>query len=71
VNNSEVPCGAHIDDKPFVRVGDRSWAFDGVFGIDSKQKDVFDDTVSPLVRSCLDGYNATVLACNFLIIYEI
>lgn len=53
------------EEKPYIRVGDRSWGFDGVFDIYSKQQDVYNETVSPLVQSCLAGYNATILACKF------
>jgi len=48
--------------KPDVRLGERSWPFDGVFGPDASQGEVYAASVAPLVRSCLAGYNATVLA---------
>lgn len=41
---------------------DRAFTFDEVFGIDSTQKDVYRNTVEPLVDGFLEGYNATVLA---------
>ena len=38
-----------------------SFAFDRVFGPDSRQEDVFAD-LQPVVQSCLDGYNVCVFA---------
>ena len=41
---------------------DRLFTFDKVFGINSKQVDVFENCVKNLVLGCFQGYNATVLA---------
>ncbi len=46
-----------------VLVGlDRQFSFDRVFGIDSKQEEVFDACARNLVLGSFAGYNATVLA---------
>jgi len=44
--------------------GERSqtYTFDHVFPSSSPQHDVYEQSVTPLVSSCLEGYNATVLA---------
>ncbi|KAJ4772189.1 Kinesin-related protein [Rhynchospora pubera] len=41
---------------------DRTFTFDKVFGPKSKQKDVFDHAVVPLVNEVLEGYNCTIFA---------
>lgn len=41
---------------------DREFAFDHVFGMDSRQVDVFNVCAKDLVISCFSGYNVTVLA---------
>lgn len=41
---------------------DRSFTFDKVFEIGTKQEDVFEGCVKNLVLGCFSGYNATVLA---------
>lgn len=45
---------------------DKVFAFDNVFDEASSQEEVFNSTVRPLVEGCLNGYNATVLACKSL-----
>ena len=46
-----------------VVTGDnRRRKFDHVFGADSTQEQVYRRTTLPLVKRCLEGYNATVLA---------
>jgi len=46
-----------------ITVGlDKSFSFDKVFGIESKQEEIFDVCVKNLVLSSFAGYNATVLA---------
>ena len=42
--------------------GNYPFQFDRVFGWDSTQQDVFEDTAIPLVNDVLNGYNATMLA---------
>jgi len=42
----------------------RTYTFDAAFGAASTQNMVYQDCVAPLVKACLDGYNATVLACK-------
>ncbi|OEL24829.1 Kinesin-like protein KIN-5A [Dichanthelium oligosanthes] len=41
---------------------DRTFVFDKVFGPKSKQQDVFNHAVVPLLNEVLDGYNCTVFA---------
>ena len=38
------------------------FTFDRVFGMDTKQRDIFEDTALPLIADVLDGYNATIFA---------
>jgi len=47
-----------------VGSGDKApvYTFDHVFPSVTEQKDIYDRCVTPLVNSCLEGYNATVLA---------
>jgi ribosomal protein L13E len=45
-----------------VRIGDRRWAFDAVFGPEDCQDAVYQPCAAPLVSACVSGYNATVLA---------
>lgn len=40
----------------------QNYTFDHVFPDTSRQEDIFEKCVTPLVQSCLEGYNATVLA---------
>ena len=40
----------------------KSFRFDYVYGEDSKQKEVYEDTAYPLVESVLEGYNGTIFA---------
>ncbi|XP_074569890.1 kinesin-like protein KIN-5A [Curcuma longa] len=41
---------------------DRTFTFDKVFGPTSKQKDLFDQAVAPVVNEVLEGYNCTIFA---------
>jgi Kinesin motor domain len=41
------------------------FTFDRVFGKASHQAELYHGVVAPLVTNCLEGYNATVLACTF------
>jgi hypothetical protein len=40
----------------------KSFSFDGVFGIDSCTRQIYEDLVFPLVEGVLEGYNGTVFA---------
>ena len=44
------------------RSNDRQYVFNATFGADSTQHDVYNKTTEPLIRSVLEGYNATVFA---------
>ncbi|KAK1426096.1 hypothetical protein QVD17_14764 [Tagetes erecta] len=41
---------------------DKTFCFDKVFGPGSKQKDFYDQVVSPIVKEALEGYNWTIFA---------
>ncbi|KAJ3676388.1 hypothetical protein LUZ60_003800 [Juncus effusus] len=41
---------------------DKTFAFDKVFGPASRQKDLFDHSISPIVNEVLEGYNCTIFA---------
>ncbi|KAK2984015.1 hypothetical protein RJ640_024229, partial [Escallonia rubra] len=41
---------------------DRTFVFDKVFGPASKQKDLYDQAIAPIVNEALEGYNCTVFA---------
>lgn len=41
---------------------DRTFNFDEVFGMESEQKDLFNETISPTVNEALEGYNCTIFA---------
>ncbi|GFR41254.1 hypothetical protein Agub_g1929, partial [Astrephomene gubernaculifera] len=50
-------------DGPCVTIGrDRRFTFDHAFGPNTTQEHVYQEVVSPLVESCFDGFNVTVLA---------
>jgi len=56
-------CVRFIPDKPQLILGkDRGFTFDYVFPPKAAQADVYDKCVEPLVKSCMEGYNATVFA---------
>ncbi|XP_034015794.1 kinesin family member 3Cb [Thalassophryne amazonica] len=40
----------------------KTFTFDSVYGWDSKQRDIYEDAVRPLVESVLQGFNGTVFA---------
>ncbi|PWA73788.1 kinesin motor domain-containing protein [Artemisia annua] len=41
---------------------DKTFSFDKVFGPGSKQKDLYDQVVDPIVKEALEGYNWTIFA---------
>ncbi|XP_050291706.1 kinesin-like protein KIN-5D [Quercus robur] len=41
---------------------DRTFAFDKVFGPNSQQKELYEQSVSPIVNEVLEGYNCTIFA---------
>lgn len=56
-------CVHFIPDKPQLVLGkDRGFTFDYVFPPKTTQAEVYDKCVEPLVKSCMEGYNATVFA---------
>ena len=44
------------------RNNERQYVFDMAFGADCTQKEVYEKTTQPLVKSVLDGFHATVFA---------
>jgi len=41
---------------------DKSFSFDYIFDVDSKQQEIYEYCAKELVPSCLAGYNTTILA---------
>ena len=60
--NSQGCVTIDYKDKLIIMGKDRSFTFDRVYGIDSKQEDIFEGCTKDLVLSVFGGYNATVLA---------
>ena len=61
------PClelGGIIGGRPDVRLNDKSFSFDGVFGPGTEEEKLYQRAVSPLVEQSICGLNATVLACK-------
>ena len=40
----------------------RQFTYDSVYGMDSTQRQIYDETAFPLVESVLNGYNGTIFA---------
>lgn len=57
--NSETAGAVKVGDGPLFN-------FDGAFGMDSKQEDVFEATTRPLVESLLAGINVTIFAYGYV-----
>jgi hypothetical protein len=56
-------CTYVTPNEPQVTLGhDKSFTFDYVFDVMSKQESIFNDCVKTLIDGCLNGFNATVLA---------
>lgn len=60
--SSEVCVTVDQKERLIIMGKERSFVFDQVFGIDSKQEDIFLNCTKDLVLSVFSGYNATVLA---------
>ena len=61
------PClelGGAIGGREDVRLNDKSFSFDGVFGPGTEEEKLYQQAVSPLVEQSICGLNATVLACK-------
>ncbi|CAL9134934.1 unnamed protein product [Musa textilis] len=54
----EVSAAQNIANKQI----DRTFTFDKVFGPTSKQKDLFGQSIAPIVNEVLEGYNCTIFA---------
>ncbi|KAK1285363.1 hypothetical protein QJS10_CPB20g00746 [Acorus calamus] len=57
-NRREVTAVQNIANKQI----DRTFAFDKVFGPTSQQKDLYDQSIIPIVNEVLEGYNCTIFA---------
>ena len=64
VNVDEVNGEIRIQPKSTAKQSrdERSYYFDSVFGMESKQADVFNITARPIVDFVLEGYNGTIFA---------
>ena len=52
-------------DRKQVAMGDgKQYIFDNVYDENCPQEQIYNNCVKPLIESCLNGYNATVLACK-------
>ncbi|KAJ1957234.1 hypothetical protein GGI12_005082, partial [Dipsacomyces acuminosporus] len=61
--NGEAECVTQLPGVPQIVIGaDRAFTFDYVFSPEVSQEQVYDDSMQPLVKQLLQGYNATVLA---------
>lgn len=50
------PCGNAHGETP------KSFTFDAVYDMNSKQRDLYDETFRDLVQAVLDGFNGTIFA---------
>ena len=41
---------------------EKNFTFDAVYGVESTQRQVYDETAFPLVESVIQGYNGTIFA---------
>lgn len=56
-------CVVRLSPQVVMMMGkEKQFTFDHVFSQDSSQEEVYEQTVSPLVKNFFDGYNATVFA---------
>ncbi len=63
IANGERECVTIIPEYKQIIVGPkRAFTFDYVFGPETSQRDVYEQAALPLVQSCVDGYNAAILA---------
>ncbi|CAG9310966.1 unnamed protein product [Blepharisma stoltei] len=62
IESSQICITSDLDRNTIIIGKDREFAFDHVFGVESKQSEVFEVCAKDLVLSCFSGYNVTVLA---------
>lgn len=48
--------------RPGADAPNKDFAYDSVYGIDSIQQEVYDESAFPLVESVIKGYNGTIFA---------
>lgn len=48
--------------KPNSKEVPKRFTFDAVYGVDSQQDQIYNETAFPLVESVLEGYNGTIFA---------
>jgi len=53
---------ARVDTQGNARHAVKSFTFDAVYGMDSRNIEIFDRSFMPMIRNILEGYNATIFA---------
>ena len=62
VDEGESSNKLYVSELDYIGRGERSYTFDNIFNESSNNQQVFETTVSPLLHSILEGYNATCFA---------
>ena len=62
VDEGESSNKLYVSELDYIGRGERSYTFDNIFNESSNNQQVFETTVSPLLDSILEGYNATCFA---------
>lgn len=63
LTSQEIKQGGHASlniDPPTIRMGKRRFTYDAVFDSNCGQDELYESASTPLLRSFIDGYNATV-----------
>jgi hypothetical protein len=48
-----------------MRIGDKSFTFENVFGENATQETIYNKCARHLVEGCIQGYNGTIFACRY------
>lgn len=59
---ADSSCNTIVLHKPKSGEVPKRFTYDAVYGVDSVQSDIYDETAFPLVESVLEGYNGTIFA---------
>lgn len=51
-----------LSNRQIVAGPEHCFKYDSVFGADSRQEDIFDESTRPLLDSFMNGFNCTILA---------
>jgi len=65
LTSQEIKQGGHASlniDPPTIRMGKRRFTYDAVFDSNCGQDELYESASTPLLRSFIDGYNATIMA---------